>query len=263
MQPAARRAAADAARWAARYPVRRSGSNSAILVASLPRIACQRSQSCWSPNQKSADIPRTRASRRAVSGVTVRLPRTISFSLGNEIPKRTAKADWLMPRGRRNSCSSISPGCVGGFNRGSRRATRLRRRRRRLPPRRLVVIRDFDFERIALFPTEADSILIVDPGAVLPLSIPSKPLQAISGRNCELADVTDAVNLRQLPPGDGPQLGRANRSSGPGFGPIENVLRATICKGAYHGSYYNARRIRSCTNGVVVRPNSVRQILWP
>jgi len=46
-----------------------------------------------------------------------------------------------------------------------------------------MVIRDFDVVRIPGLPVEADSILVVDPDAVLPLPIATEPLKAVSGRN--------------------------------------------------------------------------------
>ena len=131
-----------------------------IAAASLLRKACHSSQSCCNPSQKSADIPRTCASRSAVSDVTLRLPRIISFKRGKEIPRRTAKADWLIPRGLRNSSSSISPGCVGGLLAGSRRTTG---NCDDLPlcGRRLVVVRDFDLIRISILPVKAHAILLI------------------------------------------------------------------------------------------------------
>jgi hypothetical protein len=50
-----------------------------------------------------------------------------------------AKADCEMPRGFRNSSSSISPGCVGGTSVGKRRRTS-----GRLGRACLVIISDFD-----------------------------------------------------------------------------------------------------------------------
>jgi hypothetical protein len=57
------------------YACCRRGTSRSISAASRLCIACHRSQSCWRPSQKSADMPRTRASRSAVSGVTERLRR--------------------------------------------------------------------------------------------------------------------------------------------------------------------------------------------
>ena len=55
-----------------------------------------------------------------------------------------------------------SPGCVGGRFLGSRR-----------PATRLVVIPDFDFEGMAFLPLKANPVLLIDPDAVLILSITS------------------------------------------------------------------------------------------
>lgn len=77
-------------------------------------IACHRSQSCCRPSQKSADIPNTRDSLSAVSGVTDLRPLIISFKRGYETPSLWASSVWVMLRGLINSSKSISPGCVGG-----------------------------------------------------------------------------------------------------------------------------------------------------
>jgi len=187
---------------------RRSGVNLAILRASAERSACQRSQSDCSPSQKPALIPVTRASRSAVSGVTPRLARTISFSRGNDTPNRIANADCEMPSGLRNSSRSISPGCVGGLSVGSRRWT---------SPfcasaagaTRLVVVRDFDFVGIAILRMKANPVLLVNADTVLTPPIATKTLQVVSGRNGELTEISNPVQLRQLPAHDGPDLARA------------------------------------------------------
>jgi len=124
-------------------------------------MACHRSQSSWSPSQKSARIPKTRSRRSAVSGDTARRPRTISFKRGNDTPSLTAKSDCVTPRGFRNSSRSISPGCVGGRCVGS-----LMSAVRGLGLSALVVVRDFDVVGIVTLPSETHSILVVDPNAV-------------------------------------------------------------------------------------------------
>lgn len=88
--------------------VLRSGTSSEIRAAFPPRMARQRSQSSCNPSQKSADMPTTRASLRAVSGVNDRFPRIISLSRGNETPSRTANSDCVIPRGLMNSSSNIN-----------------------------------------------------------------------------------------------------------------------------------------------------------
>ena len=46
-------------------------------------------------------MPTTRSSRNAVSGVTLRRPRTISFRRGKETPNRMAHAYWASLSGQR------------------------------------------------------------------------------------------------------------------------------------------------------------------
>lgn len=149
----------------------RSGCSRAIAAAFLLRKACHSSQSCCNPSQKSADIRKTRASRSAVSGVILRLPRIISFNRGKEIPRRAANADWLIPRGFRNSWSSISPGWVGGLLVGSRRTTGDCDDLPRCG-RFSVIVRDFDLVRISILPAKAHAILLIDSNTVLADSIP-------------------------------------------------------------------------------------------
>lgn len=172
----------------------RSGSSRAIAAACLLRKACQRSQSCCKPSQKSADIPNTCASRNAVSGVTRRLPRIISFNRGKEIPSRTAKADWLIPRGLRNSSRSISPGCVGGRLAGSLRATS---DCAGLPwwERGLVIVRDLNFVCIIVLPAKTHAILLVDANTVLAAATPPQPFKTIAGWDREVRKIANTVEL--------------------------------------------------------------------
>jgi len=68
--------------YAAFSPTQGIGFSRKISFALGLFMACQRSQSCCKPNQKSADIPNTRDSRNAVSGVTERRPLMISLRRG-------------------------------------------------------------------------------------------------------------------------------------------------------------------------------------
>ena len=144
-------------------------------------MACQRSQSIFNPIQKSADIPKTRASRSAVLDMIERLPRMISLSRGNEISRRIANSDWVMPSGLTHSSSNISPGCVGARRRGSRRATRARER----PCESafiglLVIIRDLNLVDISSLPSETNPVLIVDSDTVLSVPVRSQPFETLS-----------------------------------------------------------------------------------
>jgi hypothetical protein len=75
---------------------------------------------------------------------------TISLIAGAGLPKRRASSACAISSGSRNSCSSISPGCVGGRSAGRRRSVRGSRR----GCRRLVVVDDFDFIRVPLLESE-------------------------------------------------------------------------------------------------------------
>ena len=65
-----------------------------------------------------------------------------------------------------NSDRSISPGWVGVRSLGRRRETGAFAR--------LVVVDDLDFVRMAILPTETDTILLVDPNAELTPTIPAQ-----------------------------------------------------------------------------------------
>jgi hypothetical protein len=73
-----------------------------------------------------------------------------------------------------NSSNNISPGRVGGRWSGNRRATsRVGKPARPRLPDLLVVIHDFDVARMATFPCETNTVLIVDSHAILSASIPA------------------------------------------------------------------------------------------
>src|SRR6476659_1154489 len=131
----------------------------------------------------------------------------ISFSRGNETPRRIAKADCEIPRGFRNSSRSISPGCVGGRVVGRRRRTS-----RCFRPRGLVVVRDFNFVGIAVLPGEAYSILIVDSNTVLTSAATNQALESISRWHRKFLQVTHPIELSQLPASDSPENRRAHAS---------------------------------------------------
>lgn len=208
-------------------------------------IACQRSQSTCSPSQKSADIPRTRASRSAVSDVIERLPRMISLSLGNEIPRRIANSDWVMPSGLTNSSSNISPGRVGGRRRGNRRATRACARPcESVVPGLLVIIRDLNLVDISSLPSETNPILIVNSDAVLSVSVRPQPFEAISRWYSELTESFHAINLIEFPSGHLPQISGTYFSGYLGINAIKYCLGASIPERTYHGLHYNGTRNR-------------------
>src|SRR5436305_9572025 len=141
-----------------------------------------------------------------------------------------------MPRGFRNSSSSISPGCVGGRWRGRRRSTR------GAFCRGLVVVGDFDFVCIVVLPAETNPVLIVDADAVLTGAISLQALQPVPGRHGELGKLADPVDLRQLPPCHRPQARWTYGARLLAAYAVKHILGALIGEGAYHGPYYNGRR---------------------
>jgi hypothetical protein len=63
-----------------------------------------------------------------------------------------------------------------------------------------VIVHDFYFEGIPIFPTEADSPLVIDPNAVLARSVTIKLLQAVAGQG-QVSQAGCRIQLLQLPNG--------------------------------------------------------------
>ena len=63
-----------------------------------------------------------------------------------------------------------------------------------------VVLGDFDIMGAVLFPGKADSVLIVDPYAVLPCVISVKGFQPIAGRHKKIRQGSCIVQGKQAPP---------------------------------------------------------------
>jgi len=87
-----------------------------------------------------------------------------------------------------------------------------------------VIIGDFDFVGISRLPPETDSILIVDSDAVLPLTIPSQSLQAISGRHSKIPEVANPIQQIEFSLRDRPQGTRTDFQGGTGFGAVKNIF---------------------------------------
>jgi hypothetical protein len=66
----------------------------------------------------------------------------------------------------------------------------------------LVIVHDLNFVSIPLAPNEAQTPLVVNPNAILSLSVAMQYFQAISGRRCQIAQFRGAVQLPELAPRD-------------------------------------------------------------
>jgi hypothetical protein len=93
-----------------------------------------------------------------------------------------------------------------------------------------VVVGDFNLVDIAVPPIKADSILVVDPNAMLPFPISTKTLQPVSGRDREFLKIANAIQLVQFSTRCGPQFTRACLLSRACVGAVEHVLGALIPK---------------------------------
>jgi hypothetical protein len=105
-----------------------------------------------------------------------------------------------------------------------------------------MIVRDFNFVGIASLPSETNPILIVDPDTVLPAPVSTQPFEAISPWNSKFADVSDSIDLIELPPGNLPQNTGTDPSGNGRVDPIEDVLSALPTERPYHGCYYNGIR---------------------
>lgn len=66
-----------------------------------------------------------------------------------------------------------------------------------------MVINDLHILSAMPRPTEADSPLIIDPNAVLPLTVAPQSLQAIARRNAQVIEASGDLELPQLATSDG------------------------------------------------------------
>ncbi len=138
--------------------LRRGGLTFRILPsagASSAR-AWYKSQRCCMFIQKSGVIPKNFASRKAVLGVIPRRPLTSSLTrwYGTLIPSARSRCE--SPIGLRNSSSSISPGWIGARCVGIRTMVYS-----------LVIVDNLYCFWPTIGPNEANTILIIDPNAVL------------------------------------------------------------------------------------------------
>ena len=104
----------------------------------------------------------------------------------------------------------------------------------------LVIVRDFDFVCIALLPTKANTILVVDSNAVLTSAAPTKPLKTVAGRYRKFHKVTNPIELVELAASNRPQYSRARRACRSRFAAVEDIPSPTIRERAYHAQIVTA-----------------------
>jgi hypothetical protein len=97
-----------------------------------------------------------------------------------------------------------------------------------------VIVDDLDVVRGTLQPAEAESVLVIDPDAVLAVPVAPQSLEPIAGRDGEQGECADCIELGELPLGDTPGRRRADPARGPGVLPVEHVLRARGREGLDH-----------------------------
>lgn len=64
-----------------------------------------------------------------------------------------------------------------------------------------MIVGDFDGNGLTIFPLEANSILVVDPNAVLPTAIATKSLKSIARRHFQIGQCDGGIELVELSPG--------------------------------------------------------------
>jgi hypothetical protein len=69
-----------------------------------------------------------------------------------------------------------------------------------------VVVDDFEVMSASSFPSEADSELIVDPDAVLGISIAAESLETVPRWHVELPEIERAIDLIEFSASDAPEL---------------------------------------------------------
>jgi hypothetical protein len=87
-----------------------------------------------------------------------------------------------------------------------------------------VVVYDLDLIGTLIGPDEADPILVVDPDAVLPSTVARERFQSIPGRNAEIVEPHNRVEILELALGDPPERRGARPPGGLRPLAIEDVL---------------------------------------
>ena len=93
-----------------------------------------------------------------------------------------------------------------------------------------VVIDDFDFVGSVCFPAEADAPLVIDADGVLAFPVALERFEAVAGRDGEVVEFGDGVNLGEFPQGNALDVRRER----PGFPVLEEDGGLPASEGADH-----------------------------
>lgn len=91
-----------------------------------------------------------------------------------------------------------------------------------------MIIDDFDVPRAFLGPAETDPVAVVDPYAMLALSISPQRLELVSGRDGEIRQRPSRVDLLQKTSGLGPNVSRADLAGAFGLATMKHVFGPTV-----------------------------------
>jgi hypothetical protein len=69
-----------------------------------------------------------------------------------------------------------------------------------------MIVYNFNIVSVSFAPTEADTPLVIDPNAVLSLTVSSQFLKAISWRDNEIIQLLRCIQQEQFPLSDAPQI---------------------------------------------------------
>jgi hypothetical protein len=113
-----------------------------------------------------------------------------------------------------------------------------------------VVINDFDFMGSVRFPAEADAPLVIDADGVLAFPVARERFEAIAGRDGEVVEFGDGVNLGEFPQGDALDVRRGR----PGFTFLEEEGGLPASEGAdYQVNAIVTRRVKLSRWGFIFR----------
>ena len=93
---------------------------------------------------------------------------------------------------------------------------------------RLVIVDDFHVLRPAGRPAEADPVLLIDPDAVLSLSIALERFEPVSRRRAKVLEHFSDVELIEFPLRDRPKISRTTAPSRLGINVIVNLFGSSV-----------------------------------